>query len=48
MILVVLVAVHRLVGTPEIARTIAVPWSVSTLYAILYTAALVRPKADAP
>jgi len=47
-ILVVLVAVHRLVGTPEIARTIAVPWSVSTLYAILYTAALVRPKAKAP
>jgi hypothetical protein len=47
-ILAVLVAVHRLVGTPEIAHTIAVPWSVSTLYAILYTAALVRPKADTP
>ena len=41
-ILAVLTAVHTLLGTPEIARTIAVPWSVSTLYAIVYTAALVR------
>jgi hypothetical protein len=41
-ILVLLVAVHRLIGTPEVARTIAVPWSVSTLYAIVYSAALAR------
>lgn len=41
-ILAVLVAIHRLIGTPEIARTIAVPWSVSTLYAIVYSAALAR------
>jgi hypothetical protein len=41
-ILAALVGVHALIGTPEIARTIAVPWSVSTLYAILYTADLQR------
>jgi hypothetical protein len=41
-ILVTLVGVHRLIGTPEIAATIAVPWSVSTLYAIVYTVALAR------
>jgi hypothetical protein len=41
-ILAVLVTVHRLIGTPEIAATIAVPWSVSTLYAFVYTAALAR------
>ena len=28
-----LIGVHRLIGTPEIAATIAVPWSVSTGYA---------------
>jgi len=49
-ILAALIAVHRLIGTPEIARTVAVPWSVSTLYAILYTAALARgrPRETAP
>jgi hypothetical protein len=41
-ILVVLVTVHRIIGTPEIAETIAVPWSVSTLYAVIYTAVLAR------
>jgi hypothetical protein len=41
-ILAVLVAVHTLIGTPEILATIAVPWSVSTLYAIGYTAVLAR------
>jgi hypothetical protein len=41
-ILVLLIGVHRLIGTPEILATIAVPWSVSTGYAILYTAALRR------
>lgn len=44
-ILGLLIAVHRVIGTPEIALTIAVPWSVSTLYAILYTAVLARTKA---
>lgn len=31
---------HSLAGTPEILGTIAVPWSVSTLYAFVYTATL--------
>lgn len=35
---------HRLAGTPEVLATIAVPWSVSTLYAFVYTASL-RPEA---
>jgi len=43
-ILAVLILVHRAIGTPEIARTIAVPWSVSTLYAIVYGASLARGK----
>ena len=47
-ILAVLIGVHRLIGTPEIAATIAVPWSVSTLYAILYTAALARGRRGKP
>jgi hypothetical protein len=42
LILGVLIAVHRMIGTPEIARTIAVPWSVSTLYAIVYAAVVAR------
>lgn len=46
-ILALLVGVHRLIGTPEIARTIAVPWSVSTLYAVIYTAVLVRGRKGA-
>jgi len=41
-ILAVLVAVHRLIGTPEVLRTIAVPWTVSSLYAVAYTATLVK------
>ena len=41
-ILAILVTVHRLIGTPEIARTVAVPWTISTLYAIAYAAALAR------
>jgi hypothetical protein len=41
-ILAVLIGVHRMIGTPEIARTIAVPWSVSTLYAIVYAAVVAR------
>ena len=46
-ILAVLVGVHRLIGTPEIARTIAVPWTVSTLYAVIYTGVLVRGQTGA-
>ena len=46
-VLVLLVGVHKLIGTPEIVRTIAVPWSVSTLYAILYSATLARGQAKA-
>jgi hypothetical protein len=41
-VLAVLAGVHTLIGTPEIAATIAVPWTVSTVYAALYTAALVK------
>ena len=41
-ILAVLSAIHGLIGTPEIVATIAVPWSVSTLYAIVYAAVLAR------
>ena len=41
-ILAVLTLVHRLIGTPEIVATIAVPWSVSTLYAVIYSAVLAR------
>lgn len=41
-VLAVLVGVHALIGTPEIAATIAVPWTVSTLYAFGYTATLVK------
>jgi hypothetical protein len=35
---------HRLAGTPEILRTIAVPWSVSTLYAFAYTLSLPKER----
>jgi hypothetical protein len=45
-ILAVLIGVHTIIGTPEIAATIAVPWSVSTLYAIVYTAALARGRRE--
>ncbi len=38
---------HRLAGTPEILATIAVPWSVSTLYAFVYTATLRLPETSA-
>jgi hypothetical protein len=45
-ILALLFGIHRLIGTPELFVTIAVPWSVSTLYAILYSAALARGRRD--
>jgi fructose-specific phosphotransferase system IIC component len=41
-ILALLAAVHRLIGTPELVATIAVPWSVSTVYAIVYASVLAR------
>lgn len=41
-ILAILVTAHTLAGTPEIAATIAFPFSVSTLYAIVYNWGLWR------
>jgi hypothetical protein len=46
--LTLLVLVHAAIGTPEVIATIAVPWSVSTLYAIVYNAGLVRARRNAP
>lgn len=46
-ILALLTLVHTAIGTPEVIATIAVPWSVSTLYAILYNAGLVRARRNA-
>ena len=46
-ILALLVLVHRLIGTPELVATIAFPWSVSTLYAFVYNAGLVRARRSA-
>lgn len=43
-VLATLVAVHSLIRTPELVTTIAFPWSLSTLYAIVYNAALVRSR----
>ena len=43
-ILLLLILVHSLIGTPELVATIAFPWSVSTLYAIIYNAGLVRAR----
>ena len=48
-VLATLVSVHSLIGTPELVATIAFPWSLSTLYAFIYNAALVRARrAEAP
>jgi hypothetical protein len=47
-ILTLLVLVHTAIGTPEVLATIAVPWSISTLYAIVYNAGLVRARRNAP
>lgn len=46
-ILQLLGLVHKLIGTPELVATIAFPWSVSTLYAIVYNAGLVRVRRSA-
>lgn len=43
-VLTILVTAHSLIGTPELVATIAFPWSVSTLYAVVYNAALVRAR----
>ena len=34
--------VHSLSGTPEVLRTLALPWTVSTVYAFVYVASLER------
>ncbi len=41
-VLALLVGAHTLAGTPEIWVTIAVPYAVSSTYAFVYTASLVR------
>ncbi|HEY0648600.1 hypothetical protein [Phenylobacterium sp.] len=41
-VLAVLVTIHRLAGTPEVWTTIAVPYTVSSAYAWIYTATLAR------
>lgn len=46
-ILLVLTLVHRLIGTPELVATIAFPWTVSTLYALIYNARLVTERRKA-
>lgn len=43
--LTLLTSIHWLAGTPEIARTIAVPLSVTAVYAALYNLALRRGRA---
>jgi hypothetical protein len=37
-----LTGVHTAVGTPEVLATVAVPWTVSTLYAFSYALSLER------
>ena len=41
-VLIALWVAHTGIGTPNVLATIAVPWSVSTLYAILYAADVER------
>ncbi|HEY9217212.1 MAG TPA: hypothetical protein VIO94_04125 [Phenylobacterium sp.] len=43
-VLAVLVSLHTLAGTKEIWTTIAVPYAVSSSYAILYTLSLARQR----
>ncbi|AGT11394.1 hypothetical protein [Paracoccus aminophilus] len=40
----ILTSLHRLAGTPEIAATIALPLSVTTLYSTIYSYALWRSR----
>jgi len=37
-----LTGIHTAVGTPEVLATVAVPWTVSTLYAFAYALSLER------
>ena len=46
-VLAALFTIHSLIGTPERVATIAFPWSLSTLYAFIYNAALVRARTKA-
>ena len=46
-ILMLLGLIHTLIGTPELVATIVFPWSLSTLYAIVYNAGLVRARRSA-
>ena len=43
-ILAALTLLHLAVGTPELIPTIAFPWSISTVYAIVYNIGLVRSR----
>jgi hypothetical protein len=45
---VILMTMHRIGGTPEIGRTIALPLTVSTTYAALYSLALWNAGKDHP
>jgi fructose-specific phosphotransferase system IIC component len=47
-ILTILFTAHTLAGTPEILATIAVPFTVSTTYAILYNLRLWRVERESP
>jgi hypothetical protein len=47
-ILIILTTAHTLAGTPEILATIAVPFTVSTSYAILYNLRLWRVARASP
>lgn len=46
-ILALLTLVHTLIGTPERVATIAFPWTISTLYAVIYNTGLVRARRSA-
>ena len=46
-VLALLVAAHTLAGTPEIWATIAVPFTVSSTYAFVYTAGLAAARRKA-
>lgn len=43
-ILALLTLAHSLIGTPELVATIAFPWTMSTLYAVIYNARLVADR----
>jgi hypothetical protein len=45
-IFIILFTAHTLAGTPELALTIAVPFTVSTTYAILYNLRLWKAAHD--